>query len=177
MEMYGSVSWSRFLNKMGKEKTCSGEITLGTVAKISNVEILVVSTLGQEGRVRIRSENSVLLAQIILGHFSTVRVSIMLFSEELVKFVHEEILFDLDEVPAVDSCKIDKDTEMGNLNETDKETGKYNEIYEKMGNCNEIEEETDNYSDRLAIDQSEEIFFLALAHSDNTFPDHVCWNN
>ena len=53
MEMFAGMSWSGFLSKMGRDKTYSGEITLEAVANTFQFEILVVSTLGEEGLVRI----------------------------------------------------------------------------------------------------------------------------
>ena len=46
------------------------EITLRAISSIFNVEIMIVSTLGQGGRVQIVPENTNPFARFTLGHFT-----------------------------------------------------------------------------------------------------------
>ena len=48
----------------------SNEITLRAISNIFNVEIIIVSTLGQGGRLEIVPENTNPFARITLGHFA-----------------------------------------------------------------------------------------------------------
>ena len=50
--------------------TYSDEITLRAISNIFNFEIIIVSTLGQGGRLEIVPENTNPFARITLGHFA-----------------------------------------------------------------------------------------------------------
>ena len=54
---------------MGRHGTYGDEITLCTIANIFGIEIIVVSTLGQQGLVHTRPEDWEPLSRVIRGHF------------------------------------------------------------------------------------------------------------
>ena len=55
---------------MDIEDTCEDELTIRAFAYIFNIEIEIVSTLGNDGRVSINPENSNPLGRISHGHFA-----------------------------------------------------------------------------------------------------------
>ena len=55
---------------MGRDGTYDDEITLCEIVNVFGIEIVVVSTLGQQGLVHIQLEDSEPLSRVILGHFA-----------------------------------------------------------------------------------------------------------
>ena len=55
---------------MSLEGTYGDEITLRAIANICNVEVVVISTLGDRDRMNILPQHSVTLGRILLGHFA-----------------------------------------------------------------------------------------------------------
>ena len=70
MELFMDMSWNQYINEMSTDGTYGDEITLRAVSNIYNVEIDIVSTLGQQGFARILPENSEPIFRITLGHFA-----------------------------------------------------------------------------------------------------------
>ena len=70
LELFAGIPWSQYVTEMARSETYSDEITLPTISNIFNVKIVVVSILGQDGLVRIISENSLPSSQIAFGHFA-----------------------------------------------------------------------------------------------------------
>ena len=70
LELFAGMPWCQYLEEMVKDGTYGDEITLRAMANLFNIEILVVSTLVNEGLVRITPDNSDPFGQIILGHFA-----------------------------------------------------------------------------------------------------------
>ena len=70
LELFAGMPWCQYLEEMAKDGTYGDEITFRAMANLFNIEILVVSTLGNEGLVRITPDNSDPFGQIILGHFA-----------------------------------------------------------------------------------------------------------
>ena len=64
------ILWNQYINETSSDGTYGDEITLRAVSNIYNVEIDIVSTLGQQGFARILPENSEPIFRITLGHFA-----------------------------------------------------------------------------------------------------------
>ena len=69
-EMIITRTLGDYLQEMSHHGTCGDQITLQAVADMLGVEILVISTLGSEGRVWISPRSAIPLCCVILGHFS-----------------------------------------------------------------------------------------------------------
>ena len=67
---FSSIPWNDYIQQMDIEGTYADELTLRAFANIFNIEIEIVSTLGNDGRVSIKPENSNLLGRITLGYFA-----------------------------------------------------------------------------------------------------------
>ena len=63
-------SWEDYLQEMRHHGTYGDQITLQAIADMLGVEILVISTLGSEGRVWISPRSPISLCRVILGNFS-----------------------------------------------------------------------------------------------------------
>ena len=70
MELFASIPWSQYITEMARSGIYGDEIRLRTISNMFNVEIVVFSTLGQNGLVRIIPENALPLSQITLEHFA-----------------------------------------------------------------------------------------------------------
>ena len=70
LELFAGIPWSQYITEIARVWKYGDEITLRTFSNMSNVEIVVVSTLVQDGLVRVIPENSLRLCQITLGHFA-----------------------------------------------------------------------------------------------------------
>ena len=70
MDIFVTQSWEDYLQEVSHHGTYGDQITLQTVADMLGVEILVISTLGSEGRVWISPRSAIPLCRVILGHFS-----------------------------------------------------------------------------------------------------------
>ena len=70
MDIFVTQSWEDYLQEVSHHGTYGDQITLQTVADMLGVEILVISTLGSEGRVWISPRSATPLCRVILGHFS-----------------------------------------------------------------------------------------------------------
>ena len=70
MDVFSTQPWEDYLQEMSHHGTYGDQITLQTVADMLGVEILVISTLGSEGRVWISPRPAIPLCHFILGHFS-----------------------------------------------------------------------------------------------------------
>ena len=62
------VPWEKCLQEMQMDGTYGDEITLRAISNIFNVEIIIVSTLGQGGRVETVPENTNPFTRITLGY-------------------------------------------------------------------------------------------------------------
>ena len=69
-DVFLTQPWEDYLQEMSHHGTYGDQITLQTVADMLGVEILVISTLGSEGRVWISPRSAIPLCRVILGHFS-----------------------------------------------------------------------------------------------------------
>ena len=67
---FSSIPWDDYIQQMDIEGTYADELTLRAFANIFNIEIEIVSTLGNDGRVSIKPENSNPLGRITLGYFA-----------------------------------------------------------------------------------------------------------
>ena len=68
---FSNIPWDDYIQQMDiEEGTYADELTLRAFANIFNIEIEIVSTFGNDGRVSIKPENSNLLGRITLGYFA-----------------------------------------------------------------------------------------------------------
>ena len=79
LELFTSLSWQQYLKEMSKIGTYDDEITLGAMANIFSVEIVVISTLGEGRRVTMRPEDSIPYNTLVLGHLLKNTSATMLF--------------------------------------------------------------------------------------------------
>ena len=63
---FSNIPWDDYIQQMDIEGTYENELTRRTFTNIFNIEIEIVPTLGNDGRVSINPENSNLLGRIIL---------------------------------------------------------------------------------------------------------------
>ena len=70
LDVFLSQPWEDYLQEMSHHGTYGDQITLQAVEDMLGVEILVISTLGSEGRVWISPRSAIPLCCVILGHFS-----------------------------------------------------------------------------------------------------------
>ena len=70
LAFFARVPREQYLQEMQINGTYGDEITLRAISNILNVEIIIVSTLGQEGRVKTVPENTNSFVRITLGHFA-----------------------------------------------------------------------------------------------------------
>ena len=66
---FSNISWDAYIQQMNIEDTYGDKRNLRVFANIFSIEIEIVSTLGNDGRVSINPENSNPLGRITLGHF------------------------------------------------------------------------------------------------------------
>ena len=64
------MPWSEYLNTMAQNSSYGDQLTLQAMANLYLVEIIVVSSLGPEGRTVISPQNCEPVARVFLGHFS-----------------------------------------------------------------------------------------------------------
>ena len=70
LELFAAMPWSEYLNTMAQNSTYGDQLTLQAMANLYLVEIIVVSSLGPEGRTVISPQNCEPVARVFLGHFS-----------------------------------------------------------------------------------------------------------
>ena len=71
LAFFAGVPWEQYLLEMQMDGTYGDEITLRAISNIlKHVEIIIVPTLGQGGRVKIVPEKTYPFARITLGHFA-----------------------------------------------------------------------------------------------------------
>ena len=70
LDVFLTQPWEDYLQEMSHHGTYGDQITLQAVADMLGVEILVISTLGSEGRVWISPRSAIPLCRVIFGHFS-----------------------------------------------------------------------------------------------------------
>ena len=64
------MPWSEYLNTMAQNSTYGDQLTLQAMANLYLVEIIVISSLGPEGRTVVSPQNCKPLARVFLGQFS-----------------------------------------------------------------------------------------------------------
>ena len=156
LSFFAGVPWEQYLvliEEVQMDSAYGDEMTLRAISNIFNVEIIIVSTLRQVGRVEIFPENTNPFARITLRYIAEGRGE------------HYVTLEDLNEVGSeseVDIMDIDNSAV---------------EIIENKNEDNNLEnlpEENINL-EQLPLEILERIFLSALISSDYTFPNHVCW--
>jgi len=70
LELFAAMPWSEYLNTMAQNSTYGDQLTLEAMANLYLIEIIVISSLGPEGRPVISPQNCEPVARIFLGHFS-----------------------------------------------------------------------------------------------------------
>ena len=64
------IPWDRYITEMDTERMYGDEITFRVFANIFDIELNIISILGNEGFVSILPEDSQPYGRIILGHFA-----------------------------------------------------------------------------------------------------------
>lgn len=70
LEMFAAMPWSQYLANMASDSTYGDHITLQAFANMFNVKVIIISSLGPEGKVIILPWNSDPIAQVTLGHYA-----------------------------------------------------------------------------------------------------------
>ena len=70
MKLFAGIPWSQYIAEIQIIGTYGDEITLCAISNIFGIEIIVVSTLGQQELVHILPDHSEPLSLFILGHFA-----------------------------------------------------------------------------------------------------------
>lgn len=70
LELFAAMPWAEYLNTMAQNSTYGDQLSLQAMANLYLVEIIVISSLGPEGRTVISPQNCEPVAQVLLGHFS-----------------------------------------------------------------------------------------------------------
>ena len=65
-----AMPWSDYLNTMAQNLTYGDQVTLQAMANLYLVEIIVISSVGPEGRTVKTPQKFEPVAQVFLGHFS-----------------------------------------------------------------------------------------------------------
>ena len=65
---FSNIPWDDYIQQMNIEGTYGDNLTLRPFANIFNIEIKIVLTLGNDGRVSVNPENSNPLGRITLRH-------------------------------------------------------------------------------------------------------------
>ena len=70
LELFVGMPWHQYVMQMARDGTYGDEITLRAVSNMFNVQVTVVSTIGEEAQVDILPEHSHPIKRIFLGHFA-----------------------------------------------------------------------------------------------------------
>ena len=70
LELFVVTPWSSYIQQMRKSGTFGDELTLRAVANVFNVEIAVVSTLGEDAMAIMSPVSNAPLARFTIGHFA-----------------------------------------------------------------------------------------------------------
>ena len=70
VELFAAMPWAEYLNTTAQNSTYGDQLSLQAMANLYLVEIIVISSLGPEGRTVISPQNCEPVAQVFLGHFS-----------------------------------------------------------------------------------------------------------
>ena len=70
LDVFLTQPWEDYMQERSHHGTTGDQITLQAVADMLGVEILVISTLGSEGRVWISPRSAIPLCRVMLAHFS-----------------------------------------------------------------------------------------------------------
>ena len=148
---FSNIPWDDYIQQMDLESTYGDERTLRAFANIFNIEIEIVSTLSNDGRVSINPENSNPLGQITLGHFAESQ------SDHYVCLQRE--------------IAEDDETQQQDLNEIADNTVQNNS--EEIVQIRDVAKEVARL-EALPIEIIEKVV-LCLTTSSFEFPNHVCW--
>ena len=69
LELFAAMPWAEYLNTMAQNSTYGDQLSLQAMANLYLVEIIVISSLGPEGRTVISPQNCEPVALVFLGHF------------------------------------------------------------------------------------------------------------
>ena len=70
LELLVATPWSSYIQQMRKSGTLVYEFTLGAVANLFNVEIIVVLTLGEDSMAMMSPVSNAPLTRFTIGHFA-----------------------------------------------------------------------------------------------------------
>ena len=163
LELFAGIQWEKYLRQMETDGTYGDEITLRAISNIFNVRIIVVSTLGQRGRVEILPENAIPFGRIILGHFAE---------------GHGDHYAVLDDLNPMSETENEDHIDYSNIENTSVRNVGYGiEInnQELQSKNSHPESTSTSLLEQLPLEILEKIFLSALISSDYTFPNHVCW--
>ena len=149
---FSNIPWDDYIQQMDIEGTYGNSLTLRAFANIFNIEIEIVSTLGNDGRVSINPENSNPLERITLKHFAEGQGDNYVCLQREIAEGDETQQQDLDDI-ADDIAE--------------------NNVEEIVPIRDEAKKVTS--LEILPIDKTDKIFLYCLTTSGFVFPNNVCW--
>ena len=147
-----TISWDDHIQQMDIERTYGDELTLRAFANIFNIEIEIVSTLGNGSWVSINPENSNPLGWFILGHFAEGQGDHYVCLQREIAKDDKTQQQDLDDIA-------------NNIVENNAE-----EIVPIRDETKEVA-----HLEALPVEIIEKVFLYCLITSSFEFPNHVCW--
>ena len=101
IELFAGVPMEQLLYEMSLEGTYGDEIALRAIENIFNVKVVVISTLGERGRMNILSQHNLPIGLILLGQFAESQGKHYVSPEQVEKFDdesgHDEVYQQVDE--------------------------------------------------------------------------------
>ena len=149
---FSNIPWDDYIQQMDIEGTYGNELTLRAFVDICNIEIKIVSTLGNDGRVSINPENSNPLGRITLGYFAEDQGDYYVRLQREIAEDDETQQQDLDDI--ADNIVKNNADEIVPIKEKAKEVADL---------------------EALPIEMIEKIFLYCLATSSFEFPNHIYW--
>ena len=141
-----------YIQQKDIESTYGDKLTLRPLSNIFNIEIEIVSTLGNDGRVSINPENSNPLGRITLGYFAEGQGDHYVCLQREIAEDNETQQQDL--VDIADNIAENNAEEIVPIGDEAKEVASL---------------------EALPTEMIENIFLYHLATSSFEFPNHVCW--
>lgn len=178
LDILTGIPLHQYLEQMAEDGTYGDEITLHAISNMFDVQITIVSSLGQEGRVEILPENTIPFGRIILGHFAEGHGDHYIALEELNQDPTGDDSYVISE-DEFSELSNDNDNSISNLDQLPLENlDDINHDNHELAENIEISNTNTNSNsnlEQLPIEILERIFLSALTSSDYSFPNHVCW--
>ena len=173
LELFAGLPWDQYLYAMSNNGEYGDEITLRAFSNIFNIEIDIISTLGNGGRVSILPDNSVAIGTITLGHFAEGQGDHYICLQETRNNLEYNVE-DIDDGDEFNQPSIEADY--------DSVGSKQPQLWNSEIDMSDETENRNNDKvmpieslETLPLEILEKIFISCLVSSNFEFPTHVCW--